>query len=117
VDCGAYQVTRGAQEKLEIHELTDKFLMCRMLGHSWDDNPNGEVDSEYFRHSKGALALRCTRCRTERYDYLDNSMQVFQRYYKYPKRYTTIPGYTRPDVRAEMLSRSLLIRGRRNGKR
>jgi hypothetical protein len=109
-------MTRGA-EQMEIHELTDKFLTCRALGHAWDDNPTAEVDGTLFKSSHGALALRCTRCRTERFDYLDNTMQVFQRYYRYPKRYTTIPGYTRPDVRAEMLSRSLLIRARRNGKR
>lgn len=102
---------------MEIHELTDKFLACRGLGHSWDDNPNGEVDSELFRSSIGVLMLRCTRCRTERYDYLDREFQVFKRYYVYPKNYTTIPGYQRTDVRAEMLSRSLLIRARRNGRR
>lgn len=105
------------KELLEIHELTDKYLTCRMLGHAWDDYPNGEVDSDLFRKSRAVATLRCTRCRTERYDYLDKTLQVAYRYYKYPPRYTTIPGYTRPDVRAEMLHRSLLLRSRRNGKR
>lgn len=110
---GANQV----KELLEIHQLTDKFLTCRMLGHAWDDNPNGEVDSQLFKESYAMAMLRCIRCKTERYDYLDNTLQVSYRYYKYPARYTTIPGYTRPDVRAEMLNRSLLLRSRRNGKR
>jgi hypothetical protein len=106
-----------AKELMEIHELTDKFLMCRALGHSWDDNPNPEIDSELYHTSRAAAFLRCVRCHTERFDYLDQELKVFYRYYRYPKKYTTIPGYTRPDVRAEMLSRSLLIRSRRNGKR
>lgn len=104
-------------DRIEISDLRDKFLLCRGLGHSWDDNPNGEVDSELFRQSTAAVALRCVRCKTERFDYLDSNLEVFQRYYRYPDYYTTIPGYTRPDIRAEMMSRSLLIRRRRNGKR
>lgn len=107
---------RAKREYVEITELQDRYLLCRSLGHAWDDYPNGEVDSQLFKSSTGAMVLRCTRCRTERYDYLDKQLQVSNRYYKYPARYTTIPGYKRPDLRAEMLSRSLLIR-RRNSRR
>jgi hypothetical protein len=100
-----------AVERIAITELEDAYVMCRALGHSWDDNPIGEVDSALFRASRGAIVLRCTRCATERFDYLANDMSVFARYYRYPTRYKSIPGQgTRPNLRGELLRRSLLIR-------
>lgn len=97
---------------MDAHELSDEFLVCRTLGHAWDDNPHAEVDSELFKASRGVLALRCTRCYTERFDYLDAQMGVFQRYYRYPDRYRGLSGDDRlaPSLRAEMFGRSLLIR-------
>lgn len=106
-------------ELVAISDLRDAFVLCRTLGHAWDDNPGAEVDSALFRSSRGALALRCSRCATERFDYLNASLEVWQRYYRYPPHYTAIPGEgTRPNLRAELLRRSLLIRGHRsrNGK-
>ena len=105
-------------EYTQVDELSDKFLLCRTLGHSWDDNPHGAYDSEWRNYSVGVFALRCVRCRTERYDYIGKDMTVAYRDYKYPKGYTTVPGEaTRPVLRAEMFSRSLLVQGaRRNGK-
>lgn len=104
-------------EKISIDELQNEYLLCRTLGHSWDDNPTAEIDGEWYRSSVGCLALRCVRCGTERYDYIGKDMQVAYRYYRYPVRYTTIPGQgTRPRLRGEMLKRSLLIRAySRNG--
>jgi len=107
-------------ERVSIQELRDEFVVCRGVGHSWDDNPTADVDSELFRTASGALALRCVRCGTERFDYIGNDMTVFRRYYRYPELYRSIPGEgSRPNLRAEMLRRSLLIRSarrRRNGK-
>jgi hypothetical protein len=104
----------------QITSLQNEFVVCRTLGHSWDDNPNGEVDSDLFKAATGVLLLRCTRCTTERFDYIGNDMQVFQRYYRYPLDYKTIPGEaTRPAMRSELFRRSLLIksaRKRRNGR-
>jgi hypothetical protein len=104
---------------MDIRDLEDAFVVCRTLGHAWDDNPNGEVQSELFRASRGALILRCARCGAERFDYIANDMTVFQRYYRYPARYKSIPGQgSRPNLRSELLRRSLLIRAakrRRNG--
>ena len=97
--------------KITIQELTDEFVICRTIGHSWDKNPNGIVNSAFFRVSSGVLMLRCTRCTTERYDYIGHDNTVFQRYYRYPQHYTTIPGQgTRPNLRGEMVRRSLLIK-------
>ena len=98
-------------EYTDVHELLDAYVLCRTLGHSWDDNPTATVDSELFRMSTGCLTLRCVRCTTERFDYLANDLTVFQRYYRYPDKYRTVPGVAkRPVLRAEMLRRALLIR-------
>lgn len=107
----------AATELVEIVHLRDEYVTCRTIGHSWDDNPNGEVNSDFFKLARGLLMLRCTRCQTERFDYIGNNMQIFQRYYRYPPQYRSIPGQgTRPNLRAEMFRRSLLIRSY-NGKR
>lgn len=98
-------------EKQRIEDLRDEFVLCRAIGHAWEDNPTAEVDSQWFRRSAGVLTLRCARCTTERFDYIGLNMKVFQRYYRYPDHYTTIPGEgSRPNLRGEMIRRSLLIR-------
>lgn len=105
-------------ERLAIDELADAFVICRAIGHAWEDNPHAEVNSDLFRASDGALALRCVRCTTERFDYVAHDMTVWQRYYRYPDRYGTVPGEgTRPNLRAELFRRSLLIRAATNGRR
>ena len=98
-------------EPVQIEELLDQFVLCRTLGHSWDENPNPEWNVEVWALSFGAAALRCVRCNTHRYDYLDAEFRVFTRRYAYPPRYKTIPGMgTRPNLRAELVRRGLLIR-------
>jgi hypothetical protein len=105
---------------MEVSELRDEFLLCRTLGHSWDDNPGAEVDSQLFKAARGGLFLRCSRCFTERFDYLDHQMAVFQRYYRYPQAYQGVrrgeEESLAPQLRAEMFSRSLLIRHARERK-
>jgi hypothetical protein len=107
-------------ERVAIQDLQDAYVLCRALGHAWDDNPTAQVDSQLYRASRGVLTLRCTRCTTERFDYINQMFEVATRYYRYPDHYKSIPGEgTRPNLRAELLRRSLLIRSarRRNGKR
>lgn len=100
-----------------ITDLEDSYVVCRTLGHSWDENLTAELDGQLWKASTAGMALRCTRCFTERFDYIGNDLQVFQRYYRYPERYKTIPGTTtRPLLRGELLRRSLILR-RANGKR
>jgi hypothetical protein len=109
---------RNRLQYVEVNELTDEFLLCRTLGHAWDNFPAGELNVEMLRTSAGAAALRCTRCHTERYDYLGKDLKIASRRYIYPVRYTTIPGAgTRPVLRGEMLRRSLLFQKySRNGR-
>lgn len=109
-------------DPVQIEELQDSYVYCRTLGHSWDEHPNPEFNMELFVVSYGAAALRCIRCGTMRYDYINAEMAVFTRRYIYPPRYRTIPGMgTRPNLRAEMIRRGLLIRrptpSRGNGRR
>ena len=107
---------RGA-ELIEVHDLSDKYLLCRTLGHTWDKNPN----PDHLARDKAwvaAIYLRCTRCRMERYDYIDRTMNVHYRRYIPPKGYGQLkPGYKKPELRAEMFGRSLLVNKLRNGRK
>jgi hypothetical protein len=108
-------------EHVDIQDLNDNYLLCRALGHSWEDDPTAQVDSDLYRASRGVIAIHCTRCQTQRFDYINHLFEVANRYYRYPDHYRSIPGQgTRPNLRGEMLRRSLLIRSarqRRNGKK
>jgi hypothetical protein len=98
---------------VDVSDLTNEFLLCRALGHSWDDNPGVEIPkTPLSTASAGILALRCIRCHTERWDFLNVSMEVFSRRYVYPATYRRLTAEQRgrPALRAEMLGRSLLIR-------
>ena len=100
------------RELISVADLKEEYVVCRAIGHTWDDNPTAELDSTLWRAGAAALALRCTRCTTERFDYLAADMTVFHRYYRYPEHYnTSIPGQgTKPNLRGELLSRSVLLR-------
>jgi len=98
-------------DPVQIEDLLDSYVYCRTLGHNWDEHPQPEWNMELFVVSYGAACLRCVRCACIRYDYINSEMAVFARRYIYPPRYKTIPGMgTRPNLRAEMLRRGLLIR-------
>ena len=98
------------KEYVTVEELADAYVECKTIGHSWDNNPTGVVDSALFRSSIACMMLRCTRCTTERYDYIAKDFTVWKRYYRYPKKYTTVPKQaTRLVLRAEMFHRDLLI--------
>jgi hypothetical protein len=93
-------------ELIEVEDLTNEFVICRTIGHSWDENPNAEVDTMF--PTEFLFALRCVRCTTERFDFSNVTGQLIQRYYRYPEKYHTVKT-TREVFRAEMLSRSLLV--------
>jgi hypothetical protein len=96
--------------KLDITELQDSYILCRTLGHAWEDFPNGEPHSDWARSAQGILMLRCTRCTTQRFDYFGRHNEIIYRNYVYPEQYASIPGQgTRPNLRGELFRRSLLI--------
>jgi hypothetical protein len=102
------------KEFMAITDLQDEYVVCRTVGHAWDDNPGAQLNGDMWKAATAGMALRCTRCFTERFDYIGKDMKVFGRYYRYPEHYTTIPGEgTRPNLRGEMFRRSLLIRRKR----
>jgi hypothetical protein len=98
-------------EYMTARELETQYLICRSIGHAWDELPNADFSAELWRTSKGALALRCARCYAERYDYIGSDLSVVARRYKYPKNYQTIQGddWRRPAMRFELFRRSLLV--------
>jgi hypothetical protein len=107
-------------DRVSITELRDEYVICRALGHAWDENPTAEPDSEWAPFSDGFIALRCTRCLAERLDYIGHDLAIAYRRYVYPPRYKSIPGEgTRPNLRGEMFRRSLLVHSwtRQNGQR
>ena len=105
-------------ERVTIEELRNEYVVCRTVGHAWDELLDAEFSRALFRSSTGAMALRCGRCLTERYDYIGSDMQVVSRQYRYPRHYNTIPGQgTRPNLRGELFRRSLLVQSYRARKR
>ena len=101
-------------EQVSISDLKDEYVLCRTLGHSWDEMPNPEFSPEQFRTSAGAMALRCVRCTGERYDYIGKDMTVVYRRYIMPPHYNTIAGEgKRPNLRAEMFRRTLMVHKRK----
>jgi hypothetical protein len=101
----------SAIERVRPDELADQFVLCRTLGHAWDELPNAEFSAALWRTSAGALALRCARCYTERFDYIGKDMAVASRRYVYPKGYQGVEGEGRgrPNLRGELFRRSLLV--------
>jgi hypothetical protein len=105
---------------VSIAELQDEYVKCRTIGHAWDDHPGAEFSPARWRAATGAMGLRCTRCKTVRLDYIAKDMSV-EHDYDYPPGYHLAPGVgRRPNLRAELFRRSLLVkryrdRGRRDG--
>jgi hypothetical protein len=104
-------------ERVSIRELKNEYVICRTLGHAWDEFHS--IDPILMPYAFAYISLRCTRCQAERHDGIDKQFQVASRTYKYPPHYQSIPGEgTRPNLRAELLNRSLLLhRYTTNGKR
>lgn len=84
-------------------------LQCRELGHNWRPWV-ARYDSEHNAYER---ALRCTRCRTERWESIGLSGAKLGARYVYPEGYTApegmgrIVGEGRDALRLESLTRSL----------
>lgn len=82
-------------------------LACREMGHSWRAWV-AQYDSE---HNAYRRALRCSRCKTERWQTIGLSGAVLGSHYKYPDGYTCelgrIVGDGRDALRLESLTRTL----------
>lgn len=89
-----------------LSETSTEHLKCYRYGgwgHQWEEFQPLEKRRGYGTH----LALRCTRCSTERHDWIDRSGALNSRSYVYPEGYGA-RGEKRPDtneVRLEILRR------------
>lgn len=85
--------TGAPREEVEgfAHGLTVSHLQCRELGHNWRPWV-ARWDGEHNCYER---ALRCTRCRTERWESIGQSGSKLGGHYKYPDNYVAPPGMGR----------------------
>lgn len=92
------------------HSLSVSHLQCRELGHNWRPWV-ARYDEE---HNSYERALRCVRCRTERWETIGLSGSKLGAHYKYPENYAApagmgrIVGEGRDALRLESLTRTLV---------
>lgn len=94
------------------HQLGDKVLACRELGHVWRPHAVEIVRSgERSKRIGGYLRImRCSQCRTERQQLLDSRGSVIRNGYHYPDGYLAAHverGFTRDTFRLESITRWL----------
>lgn len=94
-----------------LAELDKSVLMCKAVhSHAWEDNPSYEISHPRVRPSYALLALRCTRCGRERFDFLNrNGSRNGPPYYRNPVSYPKTHRHTGQELMVELLSRSLLV--------
>ncbi len=102
---------RGEVEEFAAH-LTISHLQCREMGHNW----RAWVARYDEEHNAYERALRCTRCRTERWETIGLSGAKLGTHYKYPDGYQSqgigrIVGEGRDALRLESLTRTLVSAG------
>lgn len=89
--------------------LSVSHLHCREMGHTWRPWV-ARYDAEHHAYER---ALRCTRCKTERWQTLGLSGAVLGSVYKYPDGYTCelgrIVGEGRDALRLESMTRALRL--------
>jgi hypothetical protein len=105
----------------ELSDLDKSVLVCKAVhGHAWEDNPQYELSHPRMRPSYAILALRCTRCGRERFDFLNrNGSRNGQPYYRNPVSYPKTHRHTGQELMVELMSRSLLVHDlkRANGRK
>jgi hypothetical protein len=106
----------------DLGDLSKDVLTCKAVhSHAWEDNPHFELAHPRVRPAYAILALRCTRCGRERFDFLSrNGTRNGRPYYRNPVNYPKTHRYSGQELMAELLSRQLLVhnlgKSRRNGK-
>ena len=86
----------------DLRALNDAYVMCRTLGHAWDDFIPMRKPAKFGDR----LSLRCIRCETERHDvvsWVDGSL--LQREYQHPEGYAMAAKHTRAEFRATLMAR------------
>lgn len=88
-------------------EQEENFIVCRTLGHAWDEISDPGGWSPMQRVWKWRICLRCVRCGCERYDGINVNGEVGSREYRYPinYKYAVHQTPTRVEFRKMMLKR------------
>jgi len=88
------------------HQLSDRMLHCRELGHTW--RPWGISEEAEARCY--VRTTRCSSCRTLRHWVIDYTGHVVSSHYTYPTGYLAThvqPGFSRDPFRLEAIQREL----------
>lgn len=86
-----------------LFQYSEEYLKCRDLGHIWDESP--------FLRAKRKVSvferlLRCTRCGTEKIEWLTWEGRVTSRHYNYPDGYRVAQDLRVIQFRGERLRRA-----------
>lgn len=122
----AQPITKAVAEQMiagTLHDLSESFLQCRDLRHSWGVFSNfidAEMEVEPGHHVTKTVqrTLRCMTCGTTRFDYYaliekPNSaprMEKVSSQYQYPKGYQMRPGASTRDLAVSQLVRYETLR-------
>jgi hypothetical protein len=94
---------------MELHELQDAFVECRVMRHRWDRiQDDGGVRRDYVESKTVArVCKRCERCGTIRYEAWSRlTGEILFVNYKYPQQYSVSGSHVKPwEVRMEYLDR------------
>lgn len=96
----------------DLEDLADNILICRaMWQHPWSKNPTPRPPrGPVALMASYIIAVRCTRCRRERYEYLDSKgVRLGKPYYRDPKGYPKMRRTDGDHLRAELIRRSLWV--------
>lgn len=80
------------------HEIADAAIICRALGHGWDEGTSIE---SALRGPGIKQSYRCVRCLSERHDAISRNGELEQRRYIYLAGYKIAKLY-RPELRLLM---------------
>jgi|SRR5215467_2347874 len=97
-------------EYTELRDLDDEVFRCKVLwNHDWDDNPTPQyIDGQIARLAYRIVALRCTRCKRERYTYLNSrGERIAPHYYKNPVDYPKTHKFGADELWREAIKRSV----------
>ena len=102
-----YDYADPAEVAVFARDLSNSYLQCRELSHNW------KPWTAYAKNGGYERALRCTRCRTERWEVLTSTGAKVSGHYVYPDGYLheglgRIVGDGRDALRLESLTRTLV---------
>ena len=102
-------------EYTDLSDLRDDSLMCKYPGirHPWDKLPESSYDLNDFEkayYSDSVLALRCSRCGREKFEFFDvNGNRMGKPTYRNPVDFQHTHRLQASEIRLEFMSRSLLV--------